>query len=327
MHQDSRIVNTSKCLAVLVTASIAGLLGACSKDPGVCAIVRLPAGVAPDQASFRFVNDEGKLWPEAGPQLIHASAGQPIENGSSFCLYVDSSRAGKEVSCRVQVLSAGEVIAEGGATVVLQSDKAVDCTPVLSLRPSTGAPPPHASGCADETREAFLDAAAFPNVAACGGDANAQVVYQTAYPRAEELCQAGWHWCRPVEISMLPDVPLPTANAAIDRCAWLDFQTASCDAPVVFSIANSTCGGLQLARSPISPTADGPCNWPSGDAQADCSLSWKLAVTLEPDRWASVSYFDKPTCYSHAIPACGAPPSAPAGMTATQSCWVACCKD
>ena len=50
--------------------------------------------------------------------------------------------------------------------------------------------PPFAAGCADGTREGFLDPVAFPSLAACAGTWTGDVA------NAAPLCAPGWHLCR-----------------------------------------------------------------------------------------------------------------------------------
>lgn len=54
---------------------------------------------------------------------------------------------------------------------------------------------PGAAGCADTTREGFIETAAFPDIAACGGRWSGWI--DEASPAA--LCATGWHVCRGID--------------------------------------------------------------------------------------------------------------------------------
>lgn len=104
---------------------------------------------------------------------------------------------------------------------------------------------PIAQGCADGTREGFVDPIVFPAIAACGG------VWSGDVANAGALCAMGWHVCRGPEMP-LRNVTYAQATAfggcfAIDAAQdnWMCFP--GCSAAVAAGIdtaANVDMGGV-----------------------------------------------------------------------------------
>jgi hypothetical protein len=105
--------------------------------------------------------------------------------------------------------------------------------------------PPLAQGCADGTREGFLDPGTFPAIAACAGTWAGDVA------NAAPVCAAGWHVCRGPELP-LRAVTYAQATAfagcfAVDAAQDNWMCSAGCSAAVAAGVdtaANIDLGGV-----------------------------------------------------------------------------------
>lgn len=87
------------------------------------------------------------------------------------------------------------IVGAPGADRPAPPPQAAPPAPPLQAAPSPAPPPaPEAggTGCADATREGFVETALFPDVAACAGRWSGWVDESSA----ASLCGAGWHVCR-----------------------------------------------------------------------------------------------------------------------------------
>src|SRR5262249_52368453 len=161
----------------------------------------------------------------------------------------------------------GLAIASGEGMVPLRTHEVTQCHANLEGR---------APGCADGTREGFLDEVAFPNVAACGDPQGNKMSYAEAKSGAMGLCDPGWRWCTPGGISALPDQPTPTwGDATItDPCAWVSRETdsASCE-----KVALAVGGGCLLTLAEAGLSGSGEC------VANTCESGWRVATTLHMD--------------------------------------------
>lgn len=163
-----------------------------------------------------------------------------------------------------------------------------------------------AEGCADGTREGFLDTKAFPNVAACGPGLHAGKVAA----EGPSLCEPGWMLCSPAKIKIL-SAPKPTFSTSGPGCAWLVYEPAGCEDAIAYPGAGCTgaagLGGV-TAMATGSTGACGAC--PSGG----------YAPVSGPGFWgASLALPSLPVvCYAHVGIACG--------RDGGTSCLVACCR-
>jgi hypothetical protein len=178
----------------------------------------------------------------------------------------------------------------------------------LPQPPDTGPP---VTGCANgDPRTAFLDPAAFPTIAGCG----APVEFALAAQRAPVVCAAGWHWCKPEDVSASRTTTLPGASAGAS-CGWLaDTVLASCGAKLAVHDSLG-CGGT-AARAVSTTQATG-----AACALVDllCAAPWRLAVPLA--QWNTSSIRSAAgACHDHAGVAC-------ASTLESTSCLVTCCRN
>jgi hypothetical protein len=64
-------------------------------------------------------------------------------------------------------------------------------------------------GCADGSREGFLEVPAFPNIAACRGSWNGAI----SDPSARAICVSGWHLCTHLDTGILREISFQQATA------------------------------------------------------------------------------------------------------------------
>jgi hypothetical protein len=170
------------------------------------------------------------------------------------------------------------------------------------------APP---AGCADGTREAFLDRPSFPGIAACAGPGGVTLSYGDAAQMAASVCAAGWHFCRAAEVGPLPATPPPGA-VATGTCSWIDRELAQCS-DMVTAFTQSDCQGLGQAQTLAGPTS-GQCLL----TLTSCQAAWKLAIQF--DSWTTTSARVAGVCRNHLALQCS-------GGLGSENCWVTCCRD
>jgi hypothetical protein len=298
-----------------VIALAIGSLSCREGTTGVCVVVDDPG--AADHLLISVVGPGDNLL--YGPKSLPDPA-RPLKRAEDFCLYVDDKMDRQEVSCRAKGQTNGVVMAAGGTTVTLRKGTIVDCN--VTLAPSTIAS--DTVGCADGTREGFLDSDAFTDIAACADETGTASSYQKAKPHAEAFCQAGWHWCTPDDIAKLPNTPIPTAvpRPADDGCAWARFETSMCMPGRLFTA--SDCTGLVFDGN---MEGTGPCRFPQAGVPT-CDYGWRAGVTFTAGSWPGNSLSVDRVCYPHVGALCATDPSVtPDPLLGPRNCWVSCCKD
>jgi hypothetical protein len=177
-------------------------------------------------------------------------------------------------------------------------DAPVDTTPL---------PPP---GCADQSREAFMNAGAFPDVAACGKANDSGFSFPEAVA-ASGVCTPGWHWCKAGDVGALPTT-IPERKAGV-TCAWLDARNANCN-DTFTSFDSSGCQLPMAATGYAGGTSNGVCV-----GLQLCLLAWKLAMPL--DNWLGTSVQGAAGCHDHVTLQCAN------SLPTPTTCLMACCRD
>lgn len=158
----------------------------------------------------------------------------------------------------------GGASGSGGAGGCLGSTATLGCLSTTSSPASSSSGPPATTGCADATREGFLDGTAFPTIAACAASWSTQSMRTPPTGAAcgndlgpcatpADACAPGWHVC------LLHGYPGDlTARISADDCA-----PTTTTVPARFLAASDQQGG-----HPCGPPL--PCGNDNGWSIAVC---------------------------------------------------------
>ncbi|MGZ3417136.1 MAG: DUF4215 domain-containing protein [Polyangiales bacterium] len=160
----------------------------------------------------------------------------------------------------------------------------------------------HLEGCADGKRVGFLDAKAYPNIAACG----TEVEYPKAVADAATVCQTGWHICSLVPKELDTHLPGDTAPAEKFR-AWMKSDDASCTLRSTFP--NTKCSGDANGIRLMQGT--GACA-----TKLACPVGYR--AMLDTNAW-NVSLSGS-GCNAHVSAGCGYPGGAAVTLALTLCC-------
>jgi len=132
-------------------------------------------------------------------------------------------------------------------------------------------------GCADGTREGFIDATRFPDVAACAGGWVQDLDVSTS---ASALCAAGWHVCDQTDtevraVSFVEATAFPGCFAfrasvdGLDGCGPLDCSNDVSHDDV--AAVGATCLALSgVSRAPAQVPDGGACFADRGVVASQC---------------------------------------------------------
>jgi hypothetical protein len=187
--------------------------------------------------------------------------------------------------------------------------------PVSDSGPETA---PAASGCADGTREAFLNESVFPGIAGCGSSADgAPFTYDQAMASAGTICAAGWHWCGPGDVGTSGAAAPSTAGAT---CGWIESASSGC--AVFQSFTAPDCAGASSSTSSVGGATSTASCLNAIPALATCtSTALKLAVSFATWATDSTGVASAATCYNHVSFACAST------VASGASCLLTCCHD